>query len=308
MALYQQTYRQVVQLGFVAFCLVTQSEFVSAQGTPDLNHFFDEDVPEADVSDVPKSERPNPSQLSLPESLDAVPVPATSDEKLELSSWIRWLVLRNLPPSFEDNRKWDRHKDVFDGIDFRRDGWKIEAKRKSKSVKHGLSSRYYIEFVNPAEKLEVQIVQIDFPKNAPIRVVTRVVAPLKLFGRVSEWARDIQLISISTNATATIELNVTCDIQVAVNPLKVPPDVEFKPVVLDATVALREFDVDRISQIHGSLADFLGKGIRQVLDRRLEDYRVKLVEKMNSEIAKQQGKLKLSIQDWVQTSIGQKAK
>ena len=131
--------------------------------------------------------------------------------------------------------------------------------------------------------------------------------PLKLFGRVSEWRRDVQLISLSTNAEATIELNVVCEIQVIVNPLKIPPDVEFRPVVTDATVLLREFEVHRISQLHGPLAEFLGKGIREVLDDRLEDYRDKLVVKMNSEIAKQKGKLKLSLQDWIQTSVQKKA-
>ena len=64
--------------------------------------------------------------------------------------------------------------------------------------------------------------------------------------------------------------------------------------------------MQRISQIHGPLAELLGKGIREVLDNRLEDYREKLVIKMNSEIAKQQGKLKLSFQGWLQTSVKKK--
>ena len=113
-------------------------------------------------------------------------------------------------------------------------------------------------------------------------------------------------ISLSTNAEATIELNVACDIHVIVNPLKIPPDVEFRPVVTNATVSLQHFEVHNISQLHGPLAELLGKGIREVLDNRLEDYREKLVVKMNSEITKQKGKLKLSLQDWMQTSVRKK--
>jgi hypothetical protein len=134
-----------------------------------------------------------------------------------------------------------------------------------------------------------------------------VVAPLKLFGRVSEWVRDVQLYSISTNATATVELNVVCDIDVRVNLLKVPPDVELLPVVLDASVGLQNLDVERISQIQGPAADILGKGIQEVLDSKLEDYREKLVQKMNSEIQKQKGKLKLSFQEWLETSVSKKS-
>ncbi len=187
----------------------------------------------------------------------------------ELASWVRWLVLRNLPPNYEDNRKWGLHQEVFDGIRIRREGLKLETKRKKKSVKQGTWSRYYIEFVDPQERLEVEIQKLEYPKPGVIRVATQIVAPLKLFGRMSQWQRDIQLISLSANATATVEMNVACDIQVILNPLKVPPDVEFRPTVTAAQVKLRTFEVERISQLHGPLVDLLGKGIRQTLDQKL---------------------------------------
>ena len=269
---------------------------------PDMSNFFD-----SETASIPAEERPSDQKLVLPESLSDVPLPVSADDRQELSTWVRWLVLRNLPPSFEDNRKWGKEKEVFNGIQFRREGWKVETKRKKKTVKQGTWSRYFIEFVNPAEKLQVNIQSIEHPKKGIVRVQTQVIAPLKLFGRVSEWQRDVQWISLSTNAEATVELNVTCNIQVIVNPLKIPPDVELRPVVTDATVALRDFEVHNISQLHGPLAELLGKGIREVLDNRLEDYREKLVVKMNSEINKQKGKLKISLQDWIQTSIRKKA-
>lgn len=270
--------------------------------SPDLSHFFDEEY-----EPIPEVERPNQPKIALPETLEDVTRPATADERQELASWVRWLVLRNLPPSYEDNRKWNRTKEVFNGITLRREGWKLETKRKRKTAKHGTWSRYYIEFIDPEEKLAIEITKIEFPKGGPIRVETKVIAPLKLFGRVSEWVRDVQLYSISTNATATIEMNVVCDIQVRINPLKVPPDVEFLPVILDASVGLQNLDIERISQIQGPAADVLGKGIRDILDSRLEDYREKLVQKMNAEILKQKGKLKLSIQEWLETAVAKKS-
>lgn len=269
---------------------------------PDMSNFFD-----SDIEPIPDDERPVNPKLALPNSLAEVPLPVSADERQELSTWVRWLVLRNLPPSFEDNRKWGREKEVVNGIQFRREGWKIETKRKRKTVKHGTWSRYFIEFVDPVANLQVNIQKMEFSKSGPIRIATQVIAPLKLFGRVSEWSRDVQWISLSANAEATIELIVACDIHVIVNPLKIPPDVEFRPVVTNATVALQDFEVHNISQLHGPLAELLGKGIREVLDHRLEDYREKLVVKMNSEITKQKGKLKLSLQDWMQTSVRKKA-
>ena len=265
---------------------------------PEMENLFD-----SDSEPIPADERPRDPLLQLPEKLSDVPLPASADERQEMSTWVRWLVLQNLPKNFEDNRKWNRQKEVFHGIHLRREGWKIETKRDKKTVNHGTWSRYYIEFVDPAEKLQVNIQKIEFPSRGPVQVVTQVIAPLKLFGRVSQWSRGVQLISLSTNAEATVELNVASEIQVIFNPLQIPPDVEFKVLVKDASVSLREFEVQRISQIHGPLAELLGKGIREVLDDRLEDYREKLVLKMNSEIEKQKGKLKLSFNDWVKTSL-----
>ncbi len=293
----------VLWIALTTFCSVrdTSGQEPPESSLPDMSNFFD-----SELEPIPDEERPGAPKLVLPNSLAEVPLPISADERQELSTWVRWLVLRNLPPSFEDNRKWGREKEVVSGINFRREGWKIETKRKRKTVKHGTWSRYYIEFVDPAANLQVNIQKMEFPKSGPIRVATQVIAPLKLFGRVSEWRRDVQLISLSTNAEATIELNVACDIHVIVNPLKIPPDVEFRPVVTNATVSLQDFEVHNISQLHGPLAELLGKGIREVLDNRLEDYREKLVVKMNSEITKQKGKLKLSLQDWMQTSVRKK--
>jgi hypothetical protein len=308
--LFEQLFRKhrfalfVLWIALITFGWVLDTAGQEPQGSslPDMSNFFD-----SDIEPIPDNERPVDPKLVLPNSLAEVPLPISADERQELSTWVRWLVLRNLPPSFEDNRKWGREKEVVYGINFRREGWKIETKRKRKTVKHGTWSRYYIEFVEPSANLQVNIQKMEFPKSGPIRIATQVIAPLKLFGRVSEWRRDVQWISLSANAEATIELNVACDIHVIVNPLKIPPDVEFRPVVTNATVALQDFEVHNISQLHGPLAELLGKGIREVLDKRLEDYREKLVLKMNSEITKQKGKLKLSLQDWMQTSVRKKA-
>ncbi len=279
-------------------------ELVLGQGEtlpfPNILNVVDDGV--VDDSIDPK-ERPTDPTLDLPPTLDDVPLAPSASEQAELSSWVRWLVLRNLPKSFEDNRKWGKRKEVYNGFKFRREGWRIETERKWKDVQHGTWSRYYIEFVDPANRLEIAIRRFETSPNGTMHIETQIVTPLKLFGRVSQWQRNVQLVSISADADAIVEMNVACDIQIRINPLKFPPDVEFVPHVHDATILLREFKVHDISQIHGPLAELLGRGIRQVLDDRLENYRDKLVEKMNSEIAKQQGKLKLSFQDWLQTSL-----
>lgn len=268
--------------------------------SPSMEDIFD--------TSIPDEERVLQPNLQLPSTLDQVPTPVSADERAELSAWVKWMVLKNLPPNFEDNRKWNKQKEVFDGIHLRREGLKIETKRKYKTVKHGTWTRYTVQFLNPEDDLIVDIQKIDFTQDGRIDIRTRVEAPLKLFGRLTQFQRDVQWISLSVNATATVEMTMDCQVNIHVNTLKFPPDVEFSPVVTNAKVQLKEFDVERISQIHGTPAEVLGKGIREVLDEKLEEYDEKLVEKMNREIIKQKSKLKLSLSDWLEKRIGAKAK
>jgi hypothetical protein len=88
------------------------------------------------------------------------------------------------------------------------------------------------------------------------------------------------------------------------NPLKVPPDIEFRPKVTAAHVELVSFRVHRISQIGGPMAKHLGNGLRELLEDKLRDYDDKLVEKINKQIEKQQSKLHISLQDWIATRVG----
>jgi hypothetical protein len=239
------------------------------------------------------SERPNTNQLELPDSLNDLTVEQVRPNA-ELSDWLRWLVLKNLPPTYEDNRKWGLQKSVYDGFRFRREGIKLETERKYKNVKHGTWSRYFLEFDDPGNKLKLQVKRFE-PATDRMRIDIEIEAPLHAFGRMSQWQRDVQLISLSTNADVTVRLMVESEVAIRMNPLVFPPTIQFEPVVRNATIELTQFDVHRISQLHGPLAEQLGKGIRELVDTRLADYSDKLAIKMNQQLSKQQDKLKLSL-------------
>ena len=256
---------------------------------------------------LPASETLRPHTFQLPDELDDVSIPVSADEKQEISTWVKWLVLKNLPPNYEDNRKWNQTKEVMDGLHIHREGFKIETKRKWKSVRHGTWTRYTIEFLDPEKELLVDVAKIDFTVPGRIDVSCRIEAPLKLFWRVSQWQRDIQWYSLSADGRCRVEMLVDVQINMHVNSLRFPPDVEFSPEVTQANVRMKEFEIDRISKIGGDAAELVGKGIREVLDEKLEDYDQKLVEKMNREIAKQKTKLRISLSDWLQKSIGNQA-
>ena len=251
------------------------------------------------------SERPQEPQINIPDSLDTYlqsspskGLGSVSDEE-SLSQMVRWLVLKNLPPTYEDNRGWGKQKEVYDGFRFRREGMKVETYRKYKTVKHGTWKRYHLEFVDPESTLQLRIANLrDISQNRLAFHLT-LDAPLKVFGRVSQWQRDVQLISISTNAAVAVRIDVDVEVGVQINPLVFPPDIQFSPMVKSAMIRLTKMEVDRISQIRGDIAEELGKGLRGFVDDYLKDYDEKLTAKMNKQLEKQKDKLRVSTIDYV---------
>ncbi|MCE2800307.1 MAG: hypothetical protein LW724_12175 [Planctomycetaceae bacterium] len=242
-------------------------------------------------------------KLELPETLDQVASP-TQEELKELSQWTRWLCLMNLPANVEDTRKWGKQRRVWDGLDVKLDGMRIDTKQRWKMANDGTWSRYLIEFVDPANELKVEVKKFDVePDGKKFTTSVWVVAPLKLFGRVNQFARDVQLVSVSAKADATVRMKVDCQVEIKLIPVSFPPDVEFRPKVTDATIELLDFRVHEISQIHGQAAEWIGEGIREILDRKLTEYREKLVIKMNQTISKQQSKLRISASKWLTSSM-----
>jgi hypothetical protein len=242
-------------------------------------------------------------KLELPETLDQVASPTQAELK-ELSQWARWLCLMNLPANVEDTRKWGKQRRVWDGLDVKLDGMRIDTKQRWKMANDGTWSRYLIEFVDPANELKVEVKKFDVESDGKkFTTSVWVVAPLKLFGRVNQFARDVQLVSVSAKADATVRMKVDCQVEIKLIPVSFPPDVEFRPKVTDATIELLDFRVHEISQIHGQAAEWIGEGIREILDRKLTEYREKLVIKMNQTISKQQSKLRISASKWLTSSM-----
>ncbi len=72
------------------------------------------------------------------------------------------------PKNYEDTRKWDLQKEVWDGVDFSRDGVKVKTKRKHKLVNHGTWTRYRLELVEPDKNLKIQFHKLEVSQDHKI--------------------------------------------------------------------------------------------------------------------------------------------
>ncbi len=220
-----------------------------------------------------------------------------------LLGWLEHLIRDNLPPTYEDDRKWGKQKEVWDGIRLRREGFKIETKRRKKMVNSGTWTRYRIALVEPEKNLKIKFTRLETLSDGKIAFAVTVDASLDVFGRLSQWARDVQLISLSANADAACRLTLEGQVAIQLNPLKLPPDVSLVPKIGKANVQLTYYRVRRISQLGGDFAKELGAGLKRVVDEKVKDLNGKLVDKINKQLDKHQDKLSFSAQDWLQKSF-----
>ncbi len=105
--------------------------------------------------------------------------------------------------------------------------------------------------VEPEKNLKIQFHQLEVGADRKIHFNVSVEMLLDVFGRLSQWVRDVQMISLSANADATCRLNIRGTVAFQLNPLKFPPDVQIKPHVDDASVEIAQFKVRRISHSVG---------------------------------------------------------
>ena len=249
---------------------------------------------------------PAASLPSAPLVSTNAPADPASDNNLaspQVVAWLQQIIRENLPESYEDTRKWDLQKEVWDGVDFSRDGLKVKTKRKHKLVNHGTWTRYRLEMVDPDKNLKIQFHKLEVADDRKVHFDVSVEMTLDIFGRLSQWVRDVQMISISANADAVCRMNIQGTVAFQLNPLRFPPDVRIQPHVDAASVQIAEFKVRRISQLGGPLAEQLGNGLRRALENKLEDSNERLPEKMNKQLAKHADRMQFSTQDWLQSKL-----
>lgn len=218
-------------------------------------------------------------------------------------AWLKQLLRENLPAFYEDTRKWDQHKEVWDGLDVSHEGLKIKTKRKRKLVNHGTWTRYRLEMVDPGKHLEIQFHKLEVAADGKVVFDVSIEMLLDVFGRLSQWVRDVQIISVSANADAVCKLSVQGTVEFQLNPLRFPPDIRIKPRVDAARVDVSYFRVRRISQLGGTFAEQLGNGLRTALEHKLEDSNEKLAAKMNKQLEKHHDRMLFSTQDWIQSKL-----
>ena len=172
----------------------------------------------------------------------------------QLDQLVTHLVLENMPHSYTRNKDWGKQEQRWDGIEWRREGWKIETKRKKKLVNHGTWRKYSAELLDPANQFSVEVKNIRQTENKQLAFEIAFDSWLRLHARQSKWLKGVQLYSFSAEGKAKVRLRLSVEMDILLDPSRLPPDIVFRPAVSQANLQVDEFRIDRVSKLGGEFA------------------------------------------------------
>ncbi len=207
---------------------------------------------------------------------------------------LRDLALAAIPETYTDEKRWGKQKKVWDGVHVKLDGLRLKTKRKWRNVNHGTWERYQAWLIDPEQQFDLRIENIRPAESGRIAFDIAIDAHLGLFARLSEWQLGLQLISLSTNAEAIVQMKLTCEASMKLDFDEFVPALVIEPTITAADLTLVSFDLQRISNLHGPGVEQLGRSLHKLLQDEINDRRGKLVEKANRQIDKNRDKLRLS--------------
>ena len=125
-------------------------------------------------------------------------------------------------------------------------------------------------------------------------------APMTFTARIQRWNLGVKLFSLTIKGDMRVRLKSTASVGFVADYAEVPPALVIDPRIEKAEVLLEHFEVDRISNIGGDVAEEWGELMEDVIrDRFLAKQNDKLVAKLNKSIDKERDDLRLSMADWI---------
>jgi hypothetical protein len=118
--------------------------------------------------------------------------------------------------------------------------------------------------------------------------------PLRVVARQAEWRRGVQLYSVHADAEMLVRVELACVAALVVDTVAFPPAVVLKPEVTSASARLSDFRLIRVSKLGGEAAAELGRAARGRIERRIAAKDEKLTKKINEQLVKREGALRLS--------------
>ncbi|MGI9470615.1 MAG: hypothetical protein ACR2NZ_03715 [Rubripirellula sp.] len=228
----------------------------------------------------------------------------TDAQAKESIQWLASKAMKQLPPTIDGDKNWGDTKKVWAGVKLRRDGFKLKTNRRWRELEQGRWIKY--EVTMPGKPPEVTIRNV-FPKvdgetgDRRWLIQSSVVAPMKFTARIQRWNLGVKLFSMTITGEIQMRLASATSVGFYADYAQIPPGLIIDPKVEHAQLVMERFEVDRVSNIGGDVAEGWGEVMQELLVERLvSKQNDRIVEKLNRAIEKERDDLRISWSEWFQ--------
>lgn len=261
---------------------------------------FADSEPETALSETPsESELVSILKRNMPSENETIEM---KDAPEWFQNMMQRIVRDNIPDKYVQDKDWGKTEKRWDGLQLRRRGFlRLSTKRRWKEVNHGVWKRYEIHQIDPDQHLTMRIENVHDARKGRVGFEVGLTSKLHVRGRRAQWAKGVQVYSISADADAYVEMRLWCVVGMKLDVRKFPPDVVMVPEVTRAKLNVTDFRLQSISKFDGPVVRQLSKSIHRVLEDKLAEQRHKLPKKINREIEKNEDKMRLSLSNFAST-------
>jgi hypothetical protein len=217
------------------------------------------------------------------------PSPA-ADEKpdcAELSRLIKAALAAQLPKQYEDKSQWGMTIPIPPGF---RVGPRRTLVRVGDhdELPHGAWKRTKLWVDDPAKDVRITIREFRKVEGKPSKLVLEATAALHVERQRRQWQRGLQLLDVTVQGDAVVRADVECDVSVALDAKKLPPELVVEAKITQCRLDLKEFELKQVGrlEIFGEIPKLVSEELRTYLQGVLKDKEPELKEKANLVIAR----------------------
>jgi hypothetical protein len=203
------------------------------------------------------------------------------------------LIAEAVPREFEGEKDWGKTKTVTSGLHNDGNFFKFDIHRQTSEVNDGIWKKYRVTLIEPEKNLEIRIDDMHHLESGKYALTLFVAAKVHGWARAVVYEHSVHVISLDAEGDTSIRLWVDAEVGVeTVESSTFIPGLQLQPVVTDARLKFDDFKLNRISDVHGKIANELGDLLQKEMQKKLSG--PKLVDRFNHALQKHPERLRLS--------------
>ncbi len=170
---------------------------------------------------------------------DETPAKKNDKDYAEFSKLVHGIVVSRTPKEYEHKDGWGATIPLEGRLPlpnlrtYLKDGDKVV-------LPHGAWKKVKLKLDDPNKDIKIQVKDFKPIDAKTYRVVLDADIALRADGEWQQWQKGLMLVGVGVQTDALINCVVGCDVGVALNFKKVPPEVALSPKITDLTIELKD--------------------------------------------------------------------